>query len=66
MESKELAQFMQFLQDELEIPNANLQLALRHSEQTLNLLLIILWQYGLVTLTQINQMFDGLENQVLS
>jgi hypothetical protein len=66
MESKKLAQFMQFLQDELVIPDANLQLALRHSEQTLNLLPIIFWQYGLVTLTQVNQMFDWLENQISS
>ncbi|XGV97929.1 MAG: DUF2949 domain-containing protein [Leptolyngbya sp. BL-A-14] len=64
MESKELTQFMQFLQHDLAIPDANLQLALRHPEQTLTLLPIILWQYGLVTLTQVNQMFDWLEHRV--
>lgn len=62
MESAELTQFMQFLQNDLAIPNASLQLALRHPEQTLTLLPMILWQYGLVTLTQVNQMFDWLEH----
>lgn len=64
MNSKELDQFLQFLQRDLAIPDANLQLALRHSEQTPSLLPVILWQYGLVTLTQLNQMFDWLEYQI--
>jgi Protein of unknown function (DUF2949) len=64
MEPTELTQFMQFLQNDLAIPDANLQLALRHPEQTLTLLPMILWQYGLVTLAQVNQMFDWLENHV--
>lgn len=64
MKPKELTQFMQFLQNDLAIPDANLQLALRHPEQTPNLLPIILWQYGLVTLTQVNQMFDWLEHHI--
>ncbi len=38
MESKELAQFMHFLQHDLAIPDTNLQLALRHPEQTPSLL----------------------------
>lgn len=64
MESVELNQFMQFLQNDLAIPEANLQLALRHPEQTPSLLPMILWQYGLVTLTQLNQMFDWLECRI--
>lgn len=43
MESKDLFQCIQFLQNDLSIPDSNLQLALRHPEQTLNLLPIILW-----------------------
>lgn len=57
MESKELTQLIRFLQNDLAIPDANLQLALRHPEQTPSLLPMILWQYGLVTLTQLNQIF---------
>ncbi|MGA7932127.1 MAG: DUF2949 domain-containing protein [Kovacikia sp.] len=64
MEAQDFAQFMQFLQNELDISDANLQLALRYSEQSPNLLPIILWQYGLVTLTEVNHMFDWLEHRV--
>lgn len=64
METSELAQFVQFLQDELGIPDANLRLALRHPEQTPSLLPIILWQYGLATLTEVNYMLDWLEHHV--
>jgi Protein of unknown function (DUF2949) len=66
MESRELAQFIGFLQHDLAIPDASLQLALRHPEQTPSLLPMILWQYGLVTLTQLNQIFDWLEYQISS
>ncbi|PSB34921.1 DUF2949 domain-containing protein [Stenomitos frigidus] len=61
MKTGELAQFIRFLQDDLMIPDAGLQLALRHPEQSPSLLPMILWQYGLVTLAQLNQIFDWLE-----
>ncbi len=57
-------EFMQFLQDDLAIPNASLQLAWRYAEQTPSLLPMILWQYGFVTLSEVNQMFDWLEQQI--
>lgn len=66
MESRKLDQFMQFLQHDLAIPDENLQLALRHPEQTPSLLPMILYQYGLVTLTQLNQIFNWLEHQTSS
>ncbi|WP_073070991.1 DUF2949 domain-containing protein [Phormidesmis priestleyi] len=65
MESKELTQLLQFLQTDLAIPDANLQLALRHPEQTPGMLPMILWQYGFVTLNQLNQIFDWLEQRLL-
>lgn len=64
MEPRELARFMRFLQDDLAIPDGHLQLALRHPEQTPNLLPMILWQYGLVNLAQVNQIFDWLEHRI--
>lgn len=64
MEAKDITQFLRFLQDELGIPDANLRLALRHPEQTPSLLPIILWQYGLVTLAEVNSMLDWLEHWV--
>ncbi|MDZ8051282.1 MAG: DUF2949 domain-containing protein [Aulosira sp. ZfuVER01] len=60
METKRLAKFLRFLQEELAIPADSLQLALRHPEQNPSLLPMILWQYGLVTLNQLDEIFDWL------
>lgn len=54
-------QLINFLQDELKIPANSIKTALRHPEQNPSLLPMILWQYGLVTLDQLNQIFDWLE-----
>jgi hypothetical protein len=61
MESRKEAKFINFLLQDLAIPAAGISLALRHVEQTPNLLPMVLWQYGLVTLTQLDQIFDWLE-----
>ena len=61
MDSRRQTEFIRFLKEDLAIDSAELQLALRHPEQTLGLLPMILWQYGLVNLAQLNQIFDWLE-----
>ena len=61
MENRKLAQFINFLQEDLAIPAADLQLALRHPEQTPGLLPMILWQYGLVSVNQLDRIFDWLQ-----
>lgn len=66
MESTKLAQFIRFLQEELAIPPNSIELALQHSDQTLSLLPMVFWQYGLVTLLQVSQMWDWLEQSTLS
>jgi Protein of unknown function (DUF2949) len=50
--------FSRFLRQDLAIPEAELRLAVRHPEPTPDTLPIILWQYSLVTLTELNQIFD--------
>jgi hypothetical protein len=55
------SQLISFLQDELAIPASSIAIALRHPEQNFSLLPMILWQYGLVTLEQLDQIFDWLE-----
>lgn len=52
---------MSFLRDELSVSEAAIALALRQGEQELNFLPMILWQYGLITLPQLNRVFDWLE-----
>ncbi len=54
-------QLIEFLQSELEIPANSIATALRHPEQSPSLLPMILWQYGLITLEQLEQIFDWLE-----
>lgn len=55
------SRFIDFLQKDLSISTASLAFALRHREQDPGPLPMILWQYGLVTLDQLNQIYDWLE-----
>ncbi|MGF1512561.1 MAG: DUF2949 domain-containing protein [Elainellaceae cyanobacterium] len=50
-----------FLQEELSISPSSISLALRHTEQDPGPLPMILWQYGLITLEQLDRIFDWLE-----
>jgi hypothetical protein len=52
---------VRFLQDELGISQDSIKIALRHEETLPSLLPMILWQYGLVTLEQLEKIFDWLE-----
>jgi hypothetical protein len=54
-------QLVDFLEKELGISQRSISLALRHCEQTPNFLAMTLWQYGLVTIDQLAQIFDWLE-----
>ena len=53
--------FIRFLQEDLAISTASLAVALRRSEQDPGPLPMILWQYGLITLEQLDQIYDWLE-----
>jgi len=52
---------IEFLKDELAIPSSSIEFALRHNEGNPGFLHMVLWQYGLVTLPQLDQIFDWLE-----
>uniref|UniRef100_A0A832GZH8 DUF2949 domain-containing protein n=1 Tax=Oscillatoriales cyanobacterium SpSt-402 TaxID=2282168 RepID=A0A832GZH8_9CYAN len=54
---------IQFLQHELAISSAEIDVLLRHPEQAHAPLPMLLWQYGLITLQQLTQIFDWLEAQ---
>lgn len=54
-------QLINFLQKELAISTAAIAMALRHCEQNSGPLPMILWKYGLVSLEQLEQIFDWLE-----
>lgn len=55
------SRLLQFLQEDLSISSASLAIALRHVEQDPGPLPMVLWQYGLVTLEQLDQIYDWLE-----
>lgn len=61
MKSIRLQKLIAFLQEELAIPSTSIDLAVRHQPDAPNLVAMILWQYGLVTLEQLEQIFDWLE-----
>ncbi|HEY9760884.1 MAG TPA: DUF2949 domain-containing protein [Trichocoleus sp.] len=52
---------IRFLQEELSISTPSIELALRHIEQDPGPLPMILWQYGLITLEQLEQIYDWME-----
>ena len=65
MESTQ-TQLVEFLKQELSIPTEAVALARRQSAARPNVLPIVLWQYGFVTIHQLNQIFDWLESSALT
>lgn len=60
MSTPKLHSLIRFLQDDLSIPDSAVQVGLRHPEHPTQLPMI-LWQYGLITLDELNKVFDWLE-----
>jgi hypothetical protein len=56
-------QLIQFLHYELAVSSAEINVLLRHPEQDYAPLPMIIWQYGLITLEQLAQIFDWLDAQ---
>lgn len=52
---------LNFLQNDLAIPATDLQFALRQGEESAGPLPMILWQYGLVDITQLDRIFDWMD-----
>ncbi|MBD2103443.1 DUF2949 domain-containing protein [Leptolyngbya sp. FACHB-261] len=59
--SQSHTQLIDFLQTELAVSASSIAMALRRCEQDLGPLPIILWQYGLVSLEQLDKIFEWLE-----
>lgn len=55
------SRLINFLQDDLAISAASLSVALRRSEKDSGPLPMILWQYGLITIEQLEKIYDWLE-----
>ncbi len=52
---------IRFLQEELFVPAESIAIALRQENVFPDLLPMVLWQYGLITLEQLDRVFDWLE-----
>ena len=55
------ASLIQFLQNDLAVSQDSINMALRHCEQDPGPLPMVLWQYGLITLEQLEQIYDWME-----
>ena len=55
------ASLIQYLEQEMAVSQAAIALGLRQAGALPNLLPIALWEYGLITTDQLNQIFDRLE-----
>jgi hypothetical protein len=61
MESNKQVRLIRFLREDLAVPTAAIAVALRHHGESTDPLPMVLWQYGLITLEQLDQIFDWLE-----
>ena len=62
MKSSMKLRLIRFLREELRIPADSIKVALRHHQEPIpSLLPMVLWQYGLITLEQLDKIFDWLE-----
>lgn len=55
------SQLIRFLREDLALSSSSIEMALRHCAQDPGPLPMVLWQYGLVTLEQLNRIYDWLE-----
>ncbi|MDJ0618618.1 MAG: DUF2949 domain-containing protein [Calothrix sp. MO_192.B10] len=55
--------FLHFLHHELELPREHIAVAVKKKEVSDGPLPMLLWQYGLVSLEQLERIFDWLEDQ---
>lgn len=58
-------QLIDFLQNRLLLSVPSIDMALRHCEKNQGPLPMILWQYGLISLNQLEQIFDWLANEAI-
>ena len=57
----EYARLIRFLQDELAVPQTAIKVALQHCKQDPAPLPMVLWQQGVLSLQQLERIFDWME-----
>jgi len=61
MKNETQNKLIQYLIEELAISPDGVQFALRHASPCLNVLPMVLWQYGFVTIQELERIWDWLE-----
>jgi Protein of unknown function (DUF2949) len=64
MSQKDLPQVVDFLRQNLNMSDDSVQLALKQSRSDYSSLPIVLWQYGLVSLPELDQIYDWFESYI--
>jgi Protein of unknown function (DUF2949) len=64
MSKHDSSQFGNFLRQSLNLSDDSVQLAFKQSQLDYSSLPIILWQYGLVSLPELDRVYDWLESHV--
>ncbi len=59
--STHLNRLIRFLTEDLALSTASMNMALKQIESNPGPLPMVLWQYGLVTIEQLNQIYDWLD-----
>ncbi len=61
MQSYRHLQLLKFLEEDLDVSNASINVALKHWQKDPGPLPIVLWQYGLVTIEELDQIYEWME-----
>jgi hypothetical protein len=64
MSKHDIPQVANFLRQNLNLSDDSVQLALKQSQLDYNTLPIVLWQYGLVTLPELDRVYDWFESYI--
>jgi hypothetical protein len=61
MSKHDIPKVVDFLRQDLSVPDESVRLALKQSQSDYGSLPIVLWQYGLVSLQQLDRLYDWFE-----
>ena len=62
MSTENIPKIINFLCQDLNLPNESVQLAVKQTQSDRGTLPIVLWQYGLVSLQQLDRIFELFES----
>jgi hypothetical protein len=64
MSKHDIPQVVNFLLQNLNLSDDSVQLALKQSQSNYNSLPIVLWQYGLISLPELDRVYDWFESYI--